>query len=48
MIWNKRVACFSFVLKDLPSSSVRSMNCNILDGELRADLEIKQGILSLN
>ena len=41
-----------FVLKDLPGSSVKSMNCNTLDGELRADLETilwpKQGILSLN
>lgn len=44
--------CKIFVLKDLPGSSVKSMNCNTLDGELRADLETilwpKQGILGLN
>ena len=28
-----------FVLKDLPGSSVKSMNCNTIDGELRSDLE---------
>ena len=28
-----------FVLKDLPGSSVKNMNCNTIDGELRSDLE---------
>lgn len=41
-----------FVLKALPGSNVKSMNCNTIDGELRSYLETvllsKEGILSLN
>lgn len=41
-----------FVLKDLPGTNVKSMNCNTVDGELRSGLETvllaKEGISSLN
>lgn len=40
MGWNKIVTpSRSFCFKRPPGSSVRSMNCNILDRKLRADLE---------